>query len=167
MLREIIWVRVNSSKQVMAARSQALTLHSCVMLMHTHARTATLISICPMTSFWVDVMLPSQWWSYTTICRKRTCDVTFTRKWGIFRKLSQPIRNAITRLILGFGHRDASQWWLNVYLHRLCTKLKRIYLVLGHIVYVCDIVCRICRCLCGFVIFCTLSWALYLDYSGM
>ena len=47
MPREIIWVRVNSSKQVMAACSHALTLHSCVTLMHAHARTATLISICP------------------------------------------------------------------------------------------------------------------------
>ena len=47
MPREIIWVRANSSKQVMAARSHALTLHSCVTLMHAHARTATLISICP------------------------------------------------------------------------------------------------------------------------
>ena len=36
-----------------------------------------------------------------------------------------------------------------MYLHRLCTKLKRIYLVLGHIVYVCDIVRRTCRSLCG------------------
>ena len=40
-------MRANSSKQVMAARSHALTLHSCVTLMHAHARTATLISICP------------------------------------------------------------------------------------------------------------------------
>ena len=35
MQREIIWVTVNSSKQVTAACSHALTLHSCVMLMHT------------------------------------------------------------------------------------------------------------------------------------
>ena len=43
-------MRANSSKQVMAARSHALTLHSCVTLMHAHARTATLISICPLST---------------------------------------------------------------------------------------------------------------------
>ena len=48
MPREIIWARVNSRKQVMAARSHALTLHSCVTLMHAHACTAMLISICPI-----------------------------------------------------------------------------------------------------------------------
>ena len=58
-------------------------------------------------------------------------------------------QNAITRLILGFGHHDASQWWLNVCLHQLCTELRHIYLVLGHIVYVCDMVHQTCRCLCG------------------
>jgi len=84
-----------------------------------------------------------------TICPKHACDVTFTRTWGIFRKLNQPVRNANTRLILGFGHHDASQWWLNVCLHQLCTKLRRVYLVLGHIIYVYDTVCWTCRCLGG------------------
>ena len=44
MPREIIWARVNSSKQVTAACSHALTLR---LMCHMHARTTMLISICP------------------------------------------------------------------------------------------------------------------------
>ena len=54
-------MRVNSHKQVMAACSHALRLHSCVTLMHAHACTATLISICPFLACSLNSLGPSSW----------------------------------------------------------------------------------------------------------